>query len=392
MLHSLLLCFAQADRLDDIIRSSREIHSFAAVFELTSTLEVDKTRLCIDFQAPAQVRVQRTCGPKLSTTWCVDGTLAIVSNEGDKPIHGRFDSGAVFEAIAPLEKTLHDTFPNAAPRPALGAAVGMGWFFDTKNQKANFAVESDLREQSATPLGWLLTLQQKQAVAREDGELLRFETDDRFHIAVSRQSGFLQEFSGTSPKGELHLALISLELNKPIDAARFALPSGPFAGTDISADLSRGIRVIGQQSLRSRIYAAVAGENSAPPYDDAMRAKIAAVFQPFYDRTVPETLATWFEKSRKLTAGVAERIAGMRKNGKSAQEIDQVLVKETGYLNKQLDDMEQGFLTRLAAPSTAKSLPHTAELLEQEKRAVSEAFRTQVRAPIVKAFEQATAK
>ena len=158
MLHFLLFCPAQVDRIDELIRSSREIHSVAAVFEITSPGEVDKTRLRIDFQAPAQVRVERSCGTKLSTTWCVDGTLAIVSNESGKQVHGRFDSAAVFQGIAPLEKALHEAFPDAVERPAMGAAIGMGWNFDTKSGQSNFGIEADLREQSATPFGWLLTL------------------------------------------------------------------------------------------------------------------------------------------------------------------------------------------------------------------------------------------
>lgn len=390
MLHSILLAFGQSEQLAALIRSSRELRSLTAVLELTTPEEAGTSRIRIDYEAPGRARTERSSatGDTL-TTWCVDGRLAVRIKKADQLLHGQVDSAELFAKLAPTEQALHDAFPSAPARGAAESAIGMDWAFDSKTQAPSFSLESQLRQPSASPLGWLETLRERRALAREDGELLRFETDGRFDVSVSKRHGFLQEFSCPSAKGKLQIALVSLDLNAAGDPARFAVPPPAAGARDISADLSRGVLRAEELDLRRRIYEAIAGEPATPAWEAAALAKITSVLRAFHERVVVETLAAWFERNRKVQDGVAERLAGLRRAGKSAQEVEQARLREIGYLNKQLDELEQGFLTRLAVPLSSSPLPRAAELLRQEQRVVSEVFRVLVREPVLSGFEKA---
>ncbi|HTF87079.1 MAG TPA: hypothetical protein VK843_01635 [Planctomycetota bacterium] len=391
MLLSFLLA-AQLDVVADLTRRSAELHSFTANYALTSTASPGTSEIRIEFAAPARVRVDRTAGKEHSSTWCVDGVLAMKSSDGERSSQGRADSAQMFAELEPLEKKLRQAFPRAVSRPALAAAVGMRWEFDAKAQRANFSIEPSLVDQGETPLGWLKTLTQKGAAPREDQGLLHFETDSAFQIAISPKTGFVEHFSGKSPKGEMNLVLISLELDKPIDPARFALPAPAPGAKDVTSDLLRAVSRFAEVELRGRIYDAMAGKETPSDWDEAFQAKAATVLQPFYERALPKILESKAGLWSTTRDEIAQRIAGMRASGKSEEEVETVRQRETGYLKKQMDELEQGFLTRLQIPATAEQLPRAAELLTLEKRSLSAAFHIKVSEPMVSAFEAATKK
>jgi len=392
MLSLILFALAAPDQLAELTRSSRELRSFTAVFELSSGQDSGVSTLRIDYAAPARVRVEHSFGPEVRlSTWCVDGVLAVDDGKTQPRSHGRVDHAAILAELAPLERKLHDAFPDAPAAAALASAVGMGWGLDAKSQRAQLVCEARLREPSASPLGWLELLQEQGAAAVEDGDVLRFETQGRFRVALAKDSGFVREIKDAGPEGKLKLVLVSLESNHEIEAARFVIPPAAQGAVDVSADLARGLSRLAELGLRRRIYEAIAGGEESGAWDSAVEARIESVLRPFHERVVPGTLAAWRERSRKIEAGVAERLAGMRKAGKSADEVEQSRQRELGYLGKQLDELEQGFLTRLSLPENARPLPRGALLLELEKRCLSEVFRTLVREPTLESFAKATA-
>ncbi|MEO6710337.1 MAG: hypothetical protein ABI054_12830, partial [Planctomycetota bacterium] len=388
----LFLLAAQTDVLAELTRRSAELHSFTASYALTSTASPGTTEIRVEFAAPARVRVDRTAGKEHSSTWCVDGVLAMNSSDGERSSQGRADSAQVFAELESLEKALQQAFPRAVSRPGLASAVGMRWEFDASSQRANLSIEPSLVDQGETALGWLKTLKQKGAVAREDQGLLHFETDSAFQIAISPTTGFVQTFSGKSPKGEMNLVLVSLELDKPIDPARFALPSPVPAAKDLTFDLLRAVSRFAEVGLRQRIYDAMAGKDSPSDWDEAFQAKAASVLQPFYERALPKILESKAGLWNTTRDEVAQRIAAMRASGKSEEEVETLRQRESGYLEKQMRELEQGFLTRLLIPPTAADLPRAAELLALEKRSLSTAFRLKVSEPMISSFEAATKK
>jgi hypothetical protein len=390
MLCSLLLALAQSEELDALMRRSLELRTFSAVFELTAT-ESETTRLRIDYERPARVRVERSVNAQpVSTMWFVDGALAVRANEAGKHTFGRADPAQVLVELEPIELALHEAFPNAAARAMRAGAAGMKWDFNPQSQTVDISIEVELNEPGPTPLGWLTTLKKKALRARTDGELLRFEKEPHFALAISKRNGFLQEFRGTGPKGSMRLDLVSLELDQDLDPARFALPNPDAAFHDISAELERVILRGAQLELRHRIYAAAAGDEPSASWSAAEGTQITALLRLFHDVAVPKTLAAWLEKSQEIEDGVRQRLARLRELGKSAQEIEQTRQRELGYLNQQLDKFEQGFLSRLSIPESAAELPRAAQLLELEKAALSACFEAQVRAPTVASFLQAT--
>ncbi len=384
------LAAAQLDALADLTSRSADLRSFTAVYELTNTVSPGTTQIRIDYVAPARVRVDRTSGDLRATTWCVDGVLAMTGRDEKGDLQGRADSALACTELDPIEKALHAAFPKARPPAAHAAAVGMRWSFDNKTQQTNFSIVPQLALDS--PLGWLATLKQKAAVAREDGELLRFETDGAFQIAISKQNGFLQQFAGESPKGEMHVALVSLELNKGVDASRFALPPQIPAARDITPDLTRMVTRDVQDDWRRRLYQVIAGADAPAVWDAAFLAKINSVIRPFYADIVPKTFAATFEEWNTIRENVTKDLLEMRKAGKSDEEVEQKRQRELGYLNKQLDKKQQSLETGLALPAGTTDLPRAKELLALEIQAVSDAYRSKVREPVLAAFETATKK
>ena len=384
-----LLAATQLDALADVSRRSAELRSFSATYELSGTASPATTQIQIDFVGPGRVRVDRTAGEQRTSMWCVDGELAMNSLGGEGPFQGRVDSAGLYAELEPMEKALHNSFPKARACSPRSASVGVHWAFDDKSQQATFSIDAQLGGGFESPLGWLETLKQKHAVAREDKDLLHFETDGAFQIAISKSSGFLEKFSGKSPKGEMHIALISVDQKAVIDPARFTIPPPSAGAKDITPDLQRTISRVAEIDLRQRFYEAMAVASPTGDWDEAQQAKIRTVLGPFYARAVSKTLGQTLERWTKIRETVALQIASMRKEGKTEAEVDQLRQREGGYLKKQLDDLEQGFLKRVSVPASAQDLPRAKELLALENQAVTEAFRTQVREPMLALFESA---
>jgi hypothetical protein len=183
-------------------------------------------------------------------------------------------------------------------------------------------------------VGWLVTQRARSVLAREGAEVLRLETDGGFRIPFSKRNEFLRKRSCTSPTGKLQFALASLGLNPVVDPARFVVLQAAAGARDISAKLSRSILRVEEPGLRRRIDEGIAAYPAAPARDAAAMAKISSALRPIYARAVPETLVARLERNRKIQDGVAERHAGLRKAGESAQEVERARLRETGYLNK----------------------------------------------------------
>src|SRR6185503_10954953 len=92
---------------------------------------------------------------------------------------------------------------------------------------------------AATTFGWLETIKKKQVDLVEDGEQLRCSTDDgRADVVLSKTSGFLEKLFFRKPESTstMTIALESLVLDQPVDAARFDVPPLSSDGQRASAD------------------------------------------------------------------------------------------------------------------------------------------------------------
>lgn len=383
----------KADPLAHAFEIARGLESCSARYALTSTLEPGESELRLYYRAPGSVRIDRIAAGKSHTMWCVDGVFALESHEGKQPSRGRIDSAAVAAELAPIETALRAAFPRAEKRAEKRAAIGMGWGFDATAQKTTFGVEAQMGPADGTPLGWLDTLREKGVAPVEDGELLRFSTDGHCEIAISKSSAFLQSLRAESPNGRLSLELRELSTGKPLDPALFQAPAPAQGFTDVSSSLERAIRRVEEQDLRRRIYAAASAHE---PWDDAARAGLDSVLRPFHAAAIAKVLEAWRAKATTINATIADRLDKLRTEGKSPEEVEAARVRERGYLTKQLDELEQGFASRLTAPEpreragVRESWPRQDEILTRELAVIRDVFRTNVREPVLAAFDQAT--
>ena len=302
MLTLLLAALARLDVLDDLIAKSAEVRGFTAVFDVTSNVPEAVSKIRIEYGGPKAARVDRIVGDKLTSMWCVDGVFTMASNEGPQPMFGRADSRAVYAELEPIEREILAACASLPHRAEAHSSVGMRWSFDAKEQKANYVIDTEISESARSPFGWLETLAQKQAVAVEDGETLRFETDGAFRIVLSKSSGFLAEFHGQSPTGEMHVLRQSFELAVP-PPERFVAAKSPEGARDISVELAKNLNRVAEVGLRRRCYAAMAGGDPAA-WDDATKAKHSAALRPFLARSVVATMAPVMEDAAKKRDGI----------------------------------------------------------------------------------------
>jgi hypothetical protein len=394
------LCLAAAlggDPLDDLIARSAAVTSFTARYTLTVKPKQEEapkaTSIRLDFAAPDRIRLEQSSGEQRMSMWCVGDVLALDVGGGKTPLHARIDWKAEYAALSGIEDALHALRPDA-PKRALqpGGVVNMRWSFDDKAQKAIYTLEAAVADERRTPFGWLETLDQKEAPAREDGELLRFATDaGAFDATLAKDTGVLRELSGRSPNGEFRLALDSIELDRDVPQERFTVPAPAEGSRDVAPELLKGLRRSAESGLRRRIYSAIAFEPEGERWNAERRARIESVLRPFHERAVLGVVATWKERAAKIQTGVSGRLRKMRAAGNADSEVEAVREREIAQLEKQLAGLEADFDKRLLAPSDASTLPRTAELLELERQVVLDVFRRLVREPALAEFERATA-
>ncbi len=393
----LIPTITQQDRLAESVDSGAQLKCFTATFESSGDAGSGRAEFRIDYVAPARVRVDRVerMGSNgehtLVTTWCVEGVIATAGNAPGQEHHGRAHSTLLFAQLEPLELALRSAFPNSAPRATASSAVSMDWAFDKTAHKVNFAVEAPLGDGFRSPLGWLRTLQQKQAEAREKGDLLRLETDGHFRVTLSKKNGSLEELVSTDSGAKLRLVLRTLAVNEPVAESRFEPPLSKPGAREVSADLARAVTRQGELSLRQRIYVAIAAEPQGTAWNAGARTKIRSVMEPFHARLVPITIASWLENNRKRLKDVAKHLDSLGKSGKPAAEVEATRQRERRLLSRQLDERESGIHARLTLSPDATSEPRDLELLALEKEVLADIFRTLVREPSFAGFDQATA-
>lgn len=375
--------------LDELIRRTNELKSFTASYTTSTSKDSERARVRIDYSAPSRVRVELSGGKVAASYWCVDDVYALTV-AGEQPAHARLDYKLVRAHLAELERKLIAEFPAcAARRGTPGALVSMRWWFDDKEQKANYNFEAAVSDDRTVLLGWLATLRSKKTELVREGELLTFKTDaDRFRGTLSPATGFLVDWWGTSPNGEMHIHLDELALDQPVDAARFALPTAT-AGRDVSDDLLRSFTGGASRELRARVHRALASDAGAP-WDEAARAKIERALREFHLVAVADALKPWRESAAKKRDGTAEHLRKLAAT-KTPEEIAVLRDKERGYLKKNLENLRSGFEARLLAPDGTADLPRSAELLALELAVVLRVFDETVRDPVTADFERALA-
>lgn len=384
---------ASTDVLTDLERSSAGIGSFRARYTLVTSASPEPTLLEIDYVAPDRLRFDRTSAGKTTSMWSVEGVLSVRSNEGTTPFEGSMDFGATQAELEPVQRLLLEVVPSAKTRGPMRSVVAMDWSYDEAAAKANFVIEAQVVTDSSSALGWLGVLQRKGVEPREEGDLLRFSTDSHFDIALARGTGMLTEFKGRSPKGEMTVALQSVDFTNAPPAERFTVPAASSGAKDISSELVRKAARTAELELRSRIYVSLAGD--AGPYagaDDARakgREASYRIFAALHERTLAPVVSAMLERSAKLNEGVVKRLVQLRESGKSAEEVAAVRAKESETLVGNLRKLQAQAIDRSTVPSAAARLAHAESVLQDERALLHEMFESKLVRPLVASFEAA---
>jgi len=394
LIATLALCIAQAtDPLEKLLAATAATPFFSARYDLSTTTSTEPSVIEIDYIAPDRLRFSRASGPRSTTMWAVGGTLSVRSTEGGTPLQGSVDCRALQADLAPVEAALRSAVSTVAPRGDLKPALSMRWNFDETAQKANFGIEAVLAEDIATPLGWLETLREKNALARTDGGLLRFATEGHFEVAVDGTNGMLREFKGRSPKGEMSLSLRASRMDyAPMEGLFTVAPAAPGA-KDISADLRKNATRSFEVGMRRRVFLAVAsgGGLLAGSGEELARGQAAArgVLRVLHERTLAPVVESMLARSATMNEGVVKRIVQLRDSGKSAEEVAAARAREAELLRTNLGKLESQMLERSALPPGCETVPYGAALLALESEVLKALFAERVIDPLVRSFESA---
>lgn len=394
-----LVAVSQApDQLEELVRRSAEIPHFQAIFELSSTTSAATSEIRIDCGGPTRVRVDRGAEGKRTSMWSVDGTLAIVSNEGGRPMHGRVDAHELYAVFDAVEAQLVRDFPGAKPRGELRSAVSMRWYFDEKAAKSNFAVETTITTGSPTPMGWLDTLVQKAATPVEEGELLKFSTDGHFDLSVSRLTGMLQEFRGRSPKGEMRVLLKSTEFASAPPAQRFEIEPAPQGGEDVSSELRRTIARVAELQLRRRMYdvlAAAKGPLDGPESAHGLATlKVRSLCRRLHEVTLTPVVEQARESIAKARGLALEHLKKLRNEGVTPEELSTWSARQLTLFEEQLAILDSSIPARTQPPPGAQELPNARKLSAIEATVLRELWRDTGVEPLMaecrRAFDEAS--
>lgn len=394
LLATLALCIAQAtDPLEKLLAATAATPFFSARYDLSTTTSTEPGVIEIDYIAPDRLRFSRATGARSTTMWAVGGLLSVRSTEGGTPLQGSVDCRALQADLAPVEVALRSAVSSSAPRGDLKPALSMRWNFDETAQKANFGIEAVLAEDIATPLGWLETLREKSAPAREDAGLLRFATDGHFEVAVDADTGLLREFKGRSPKGEMSLSLRASRMDYAPADGLFTVAAPAPGAKDISAELRKTAARSFEIGMRRRIFRAFASGDSplSGSGEDLARGQESArgVLRLLHERTLAPVVESMLARSATMNEGVVKRIVQLRDSGKSAEEVAAARVREAELLRANLGKLESQMLERSALPPGCETLPQGATLLALESEVLKALFAERVIDPLVRSFESA---
>lgn len=403
---STILCAAMlavpssADRLDELIERSRSLQSFSGAYTLTFEVKEGArvkppptSEIRIDVVAPDRVRVSSRSDGQEFTTWCAGSLVASQTRTGTGgrgDTFGAADARALRAGLEPLREHLDAAFP--AGREARrddeydGPSALVKWSFDTSAQRANF----DLSAASVgldSPLGWLDILRRKGAVLAEEGDVLRFETDDgHFHGELDASDGVLRLLQGESPNGRFFLRLTSREL-EPLDASQFAPPSATPGARDTSAELRSGLLRSLLETTRLRAYRGVA---KLARFDDSARSRARAWLSEFHAHVLDTSLASWFELAERKRTTIAERLEAYAASGRTPQQVEEQRQKELASLRKGLDELEASFAGLIALSASQRGLAHASDFNAVEEQVFAATFDERVRKRAVSELEAAT--
>ena len=386
---------ASGDVLDELIAKTSRLKSFTAIYEMTlvatDVTPATTSVVCIriDYQAPDRAHVEMLAGADRVSQWLI-GQAVTMYREGDAPSRTHVDFASIDAELAPIRRELEAAFPEAkVPRGDPGAVVYLRWSFNEKKQKADYDLSVMGEPASRTPLGWLAVLRDKGERFSTSDTRLIFDDDKHFRAEVSRETGFVEDLQGTSPKGTLHLQLKSLERDAAIDPQKFLPANAPVRGVDQSGDARKQLLRAAASRLRNFIYKTIAGASGAA-WDDVQRAKITAVLRAYHEpaaRATAESMGDW---ARDLGEKTAAWLHQRQDDGHSADELASDRDGQLAKLEDSLDVRRSEYLERLTVPESPPVLPRGAELLELERAVATVAFEELIRAPIVRDFEHAT--
>jgi hypothetical protein len=315
----LLAVAAAPDELEELVRRSAEVPHFSATYSLTLSDPDEEATLSIEVDGPTRVRVQLDGGDNRMTAWAVDGVFATQVEGSDRPIHARVDGTEICALFEAVDEEFLREFPEAKPRGDLHSVVSMTWMYDESAGKAHYQVTTILGFGAASTMGWLDTLVQKGATAIVEGELLKFSTDGRFDITVSRETGMLQEFRGRSAKAEVRMVLKSVDFVEAPPAERFEIPAMPAGYEDVSEESRKTFALVPELELRKRMYKTLAAANGpleGPESErDLATLKVRSLFRSFHEITLAPVVAQAHEKFAKARSEALEYLKELRDEG-----------------------------------------------------------------------------
>lgn len=387
----------RADVLDDLMARARGAQALHASYSLKFKLKPGSTatpppdgEIRIDYAAPGKLRIENRMGGQTLFMWCVDErmTTSLVNESTKGVLFGSVDVSSMRSALATVEATLEQTFPDA-PKPASefdGPAALVNWSFDRRTQRANFDVVASPSGQTS-PYGWLDTLRRKQVGLEAHGEVLRFVSDGHFRGEIDARSGLLTLLHGESPNGEFDFTLTESSATPNFEEGFFDAPLVIQGARDSSAELRHGALRGLHEALRSRIYVAIDGASAADP--DA-RSKADRVLRAFHDNALASTLEAWFELARRKRDTVVERLRAFGESGRTPAQVEEQRQVELASLRKQIDELERTFDSRLELTDVLRRCTRAEQTHELELRAFAAAFEARVRKPVLDGFEEAT--
>jgi hypothetical protein len=387
---------AQSDKLlDELIAKTSKLKSFTAVYEMQLVMTGESAETApvrtmrIDYQAPDKMRVDVGTGSEHLWQWLVGGVLAL-QEEGEKPLNGRIDTRAIGAEFAHLYQVLGEAFPDAnSPSGQPGPVVVMSWSFDEPAQKANFNLSLVNDRAARTPLGWLTELRDRDEKSSESDSQLLFNIDGHIKVAISKSSGFVESFSGKSPRGEMRVQLKSLETDNPIDAQRFVLPSESSGEGEAATEMRDAFRASRAMACRYFVYRRI-GSMAGAEWTDAERSKIDTVFRAYHEYDMRHAFDILRKAAEQHRERLVTRLRKLREDGHSEEEVASERDAMIADLQESLDKQINGYLERLTVPEHSPPFPRGDDLLKLEREVATKVFDELVRAPMVHDFEQAT--
>ena len=382
--------------LDELIERSRDIKSFRARFQWREEPDEDATNsVQVEYRAPDALRYDlSTLGDGDTSLWFVGHLMVTRVSDESRKYQFRADFKELGAAASRVSTALDREFPRSRSEPPTlpggpNVIFEIDWASDPEAEEESLSVCAVFSQGTATPLGWLRTLQRKRAEPTESPEQLRFVTDEgRATVAISRSTGFLEELVVRGSEKTLILKLESLELDTAIEPERLELPRVAFDGEDLSDSFADECRRTSESHLREKIYGRILGTGTGGTWDAAFRSRVESVLRPLPEVRLLRNLEPRRLEFSAWILEIAEEVRDLREEGEPQDEIEEEVAEAREELTELLDEEAESLSETLELPEGEDS-DRAEDLLAIERAVVTAAFHEQFGKSVVEEFERA---